>query len=70
MMKPENAGELDHAVEDDYIEAIRRHAPQAPSPQRVERRAFYDQARAAYAVLQTGETRPYGNIILRKGVTR
>lgn len=34
----------------------------------LERFAFYDRARKAYAVVQTGETRLYGNIILTKGV--
>ncbi len=34
----------------------------------LERFAFYDRARRAYAVLRTAETRPYGNFILRKGV--
>jgi L-fucose mutarotase len=33
-----------------------------------ERFAFYDLARSAYAVIQTGERRFYGCIILRKGV--
>ena len=30
--------------------------------------AYYEQARQAYAVVQTGDARPYGNFILRKGV--
>ena len=34
----------------------------------IERFAFYDLARAAYAVIQTGERRFYGCIMLRKGV--
>lgn len=34
----------------------------------VERFVFYDRARAAAAVIRTGEVRPYGNVILRKGV--
>lgn len=34
----------------------------------VERFAFYDQARNAYAVIQTGERRFYGCFLLRKGV--
>ncbi len=34
----------------------------------VERFAFYDRARRAFAVVATGETRKYGNILLRKGV--
>ena len=35
---------------------------------RLERFAFYDRARSAFAIIQTGETRLYGNIILKKGV--
>ena len=34
----------------------------------IERFAFYDVARAAYAVIQTGERRFYGCFTLRKGV--
>lgn len=34
----------------------------------IERFAFYDAAREAYAVIQTGERRFYGCFILRKGV--
>lgn len=34
----------------------------------LERHAFYDRARRAFAVLRSAETRPYGNFILRKGV--
>ena len=32
------------------------------------RHDFYDEAASAYLVVRTGETRPYGNAILRKGV--
>ena len=35
---------------------------------RLERFAFYDRAKSAFAIIQTGETRLYGNIILKKGV--
>ncbi|MEF2554173.1 RbsD/FucU domain-containing protein [Aurantimonas sp. A2-1-M11] len=34
----------------------------------VDRFDFYDQARQAYAIVQTGERRFYGNFIIRKGV--
>lgn len=34
----------------------------------IERFAFYDEAKQAYAVIQTGERRFYGCFILRKGV--
>lgn len=34
----------------------------------IERFAFYERAKKAYAVIQSGETRIYGNIIIVKGV--
>jgi L-fucose mutarotase len=34
----------------------------------LERHEFYDAAAAAYLIVRTGETRTYGNVILRKGV--
>jgi L-fucose mutarotase len=34
----------------------------------IERFAFYARARKAFAVVATGETRLYGNLILKKGV--
>ncbi|UWF58223.1 RbsD/FucU family protein [Brucella sp. 2716] len=36
----------------------------------IERFAFYDRARGAFAIIRTGEKRLYGNIILKKGVIR
>ena len=35
---------------------------------RVKRFAFYERARQAFAIVATGERRPYGNLILTKGV--
>lgn len=34
---------------------------------RLERQAFYERTREAFAVVRTGELRPYGNILLVKG---
>jgi L-fucose mutarotase len=34
----------------------------------LERFAFYDRARTCFAIVQTGDARLYGNIILTKGV--
>jgi L-fucose mutarotase len=34
----------------------------------LEREAFYTRARGAFAVVRTGEMRPYGNVLLVKGV--
>lgn len=57
---------LDPAVEARYRQAL---GPAAPAIHRLERQAFYDRARSAFAVVMTGETAKYGNIILKKGVT-
>jgi L-fucose mutarotase len=69
MMSASPGDTLDPAVEARYMAAIRRHAPGAPAPERVERFAFYERAKKAYAVVLTGETAKYGNLILKKGVT-
>ena len=69
MMAPVEGDELDPSVEASYRAAIDRHWPETPEIARVERFAFYDQAQKAFAVVMTGETAKYGNIILKKGVT-
>ncbi len=52
----------------DFAAVLQRHGygPSAP----LERFAFYERAAAAFAVVATGETRVYGNILLKKGVVR
>lgn len=69
MMQPVAGDELDPAVEDQYMAVVRRHAPEARPPARIDRFAFYDRTRSAFAVVMTGETRKYGNLLLKKGVT-
>jgi L-fucose mutarotase len=51
-----------------YREVVRRHEPSFAGFELVERFAFYDRAREAYAVVATGERAPYANVILKKGV--
>ncbi len=60
---------LDPQVESDYRTAVDNHWPQTPPIQRLERFAFYERAQQAFAIVMTGETAKYGNIILKKGVT-
>jgi len=69
MMQAVAGDELDPAVEEQYLRVVRRHAPEARPPLRIDRFAFYERARAAFAVVMTGETRKYGNLLLKKGVT-
>lgn len=69
MMAPVEGDELDPAVETAYRRAIDRHAPKTPPIGRLERFAFYERTKQAFAVVMTGDTTKYGNIILKKGVT-
>lgn len=70
MMAAVEGDTLDPSVEGRYLEASRcASAQQISAPERVERFAFYERAAKAFAVVMTGETAKYGNIILRKGVT-
>jgi L-fucose mutarotase len=68
MMAPVPGDLLDASVEASYRAAIDRHWPETPPIARIERFAFYERARKAFAVLMTGETVKYGNLILKKGV--
>jgi L-fucose mutarotase len=36
----------------------------------LERFAFYERVHGAYAIVQTGERRLYGNVLLKKGIVR
>lgn len=69
MVDPVAGDAMDPSVLADYRAALARHAPTAAPIVFVERFAFYDRARRAFAIVRTGETRKYGNILLKKGVT-
>jgi L-fucose mutarotase len=61
--------EPDPEVEKGYRTVISAHAPDTPPIRLIERFAFYKRAADAYAVVMTGDTRKYANIILKKGVS-
>jgi L-fucose mutarotase len=69
MMAAVGGDQLDPMVEASYRKAIDRHWPDIPAIQRIDRFDFYERAKQAFAILMTGETAKYGNIILKKGVT-
>ncbi len=56
-------------VMDAFDSILKRHEP-AMTLSSLERFAFYERVSAGYAVVQTGERRLYGNILLKKGVIR
>lgn len=51
-----------------FQDIINATADKPAKIQTVERHAFYDEAKSSYLVVQTAETRLYGNIILTKGI--
>jgi L-fucose mutarotase len=69
MMAAVEGDKLDPAVEASYMASVHFHVSKAKAPERIDRFAFYERARKAFAVVMTGETAKYGNLILKKGVT-
>jgi L-fucose mutarotase len=69
MMAAVEGDELDPTVEQSYLKSIHISNPDVAPIERIDRFDFYDRAKNAFAVVMTGETAKYGNIILKKGVT-
>ncbi|MGN0553488.1 MAG: L-fucose mutarotase [Oscillospiraceae bacterium] len=55
---------------DDYKATINKYEPENCKIEMIERFAFYERAKTAYAVVATGEEAIYANIILKKGVVK
>ena len=53
----------------DFDAIVKKHEP-GMSLSLLERFVFYDHVENVFAVVQTGERRLYGNIILKKGIVR
>lgn len=70
MMAAVEGDQLDPKVEESYLERIHKTNPNVPPIERIERFAFYERAKKAFAVVMTGETVKYGNILMVKGVTQ
>jgi L-fucose mutarotase len=60
---------FDETTEKSYRAVIDKRWSGTPPVERIERFSFYERAEKAFAVVMTGETVKYGNIILNKGVT-
>lgn len=69
MMAAVEGDSLDPEVEKSYVNSIQQSNPNAASIERIDRFAFYERTKTAFAVVMTGETAKYGNILLKKGVT-
>ena len=55
-------------VHAEAITAVTPHLAQGQSVGTIERFSFYDRATEAFAVVVTGEQRPFGDFVLVKGV--
>lgn len=55
---------------DEYKKIINKYKPENCKIEMIERFAFYERAKTAYAVVATGEEAIYANIILKKGVVK
>ncbi len=69
MMAAVEGDELDPTVEEAYLDSIKITNPNVPPIKRINRFDFYDRTKSAFAVVMTGETAKYGNVLLKKGVT-
>lgn len=68
MMAAVEGDTLDPLVEDSYLESIYKTNPKIAPIERIDRFDFYERTKNAFAVVMTGETAKYGNILLKKGV--
>lgn len=57
-------------VQREVFEAVREFEGRDVDVERVERFAFYDRACEAFAIVVTGEVRPYGCVIFSKGIVK
>lgn len=55
---------------DEYKKIINKYEPENCKIEMIERFAFYERAKTAFAVVATGEEAIYANIILKKGVVK
>lgn len=69
IMSPVAGDSWDLNLIGEYRRIIAEFAPHVTDFESVERFAFYERARSAFAIVMTGETVKYGNLLLRKGVS-
>ena len=55
---------------EEYHKIIAEAEAENPEVEHVERFCFYERGKKAYAIVATGETALYANILLRKGVVK
>jgi L-fucose mutarotase len=56
------------ALQREVLDLLRPSLRMHQSAEAIERHAFYERVKDAFAIVVTGERQPFGNFILRKGV--
>lgn len=69
MMAAVSGDSLDRKVVETYMSHITTNTDLDITVERIERFAFYERTKQAHAIVATGDTNKYANIILKKGVT-
>lgn len=70
LMKVVDGDSFIPTIWDEYKKVISKYKEEQDNIEMVERFAFYDRAKKAYAIIATGETQIYANILLKKGVVK
>ena len=68
-LMPDDVGKVETPIWDTYKEIVKKHDDRGEAAiGNIERFAFYDEAKTAYAIIATGESAIYANVMLQKGV--
>ena len=68
-LMPGDVGKVETPIWDTYKEIVTKHdARGAEAIGNIERFQFYEEAKTAYAIIATGESAIYANVMLQKGV--
>ena len=68
-LMPCDIGKIETPIWDTYQEIVEKYDERGASAiGHIERFAFYDEAKTAYAIIATGESAVYANVMLQKGV--
>lgn len=68
-LMPDDVGKVETPIWDTYKEIVKKLDDRGEAAiGNIERFAFYDEAKTAYAIIATGESAIYANVMLQKGV--
>jgi L-fucose mutarotase len=70
LMQKVSGDKVETPIWDEYRKILDRTGNGAARVENIDRFAFYERARGAYAVVATGESALYANVLLKKGVVK